>query len=250
MNSKNLVTNILFLLQILLLFLWVFESNVRIPVLLQPIGRMHPLILHFPIVLVILVFALHFFKNRIEATSYKNLHGVMLYLAALATSLTALMGFFLSMEEGYDSNLMNFHKWGGLCLSFFMYGLTISSPEAWVHKSLSYLSVITVLVTGHLGASVTHGNDFLFEPTMAKKVSIDQNSTVFETVVQPIIESKCVGCHNPEKKKGKLDMSSWEGMQIGGENGKIWITGNPEESDLIRRISLETAHDDHMLPDG
>ena len=51
---KNSLFNITFALNCLLLFLLLFENRLSIPVWLQVAGRMHPLILHFPVVLVIL----------------------------------------------------------------------------------------------------------------------------------------------------------------------------------------------------
>jgi len=189
-------------------------------------------------------------KKYIEEKSYVTIHDLLLYFASLTTSITVLMGFFLSMEEGYSSDLLILHKWTGVGLSFFMYMLIISAPGGIVYKSISYLSVVCIVFTGHLGASITHGNDFLLEPVMVKKIMIDENSTVYETVIQPIFESKCIGCHNPDKQKGELDMTTWEGIQKGGENGQIWEAGNSEESDFIQRIMLDIKHDDHMPPDG
>ncbi len=60
----------------------------------------------------------------------------------------------------------------------------------------------------------------------------------FVTQVQPLLETKCVECHNPTKTKGKLQMHSAEALLKGGENGAIVVAGKPEESEIIKRISV------------
>jgi len=58
---KNIFYNVILSLNCLLLFLLIFEGRLSVPSWLQVFGRMHPLIVHFPIVLVLVYFAFHFF---------------------------------------------------------------------------------------------------------------------------------------------------------------------------------------------
>ena len=51
---KNIVFNIIFAGNCLLLFLLAAEKYIVVPAWLQVIGRMHPLVLHFPVVLLLL----------------------------------------------------------------------------------------------------------------------------------------------------------------------------------------------------
>ncbi len=71
----------------------------------------------------------------------------------------------------------------------------------------------------------------------------------FTEKVQSILETNCVGCHNPEKTKGKLLMHTVEGLMKGGENGVIVVAGKPDESPLIKRITLPKDDDDIMPPE-
>lgn len=59
---KSAGGNIVFVLTIFIFFLLVFEGQLVIPVWLQPVGRMHPLILHFPIVVILIAMGLEFFR--------------------------------------------------------------------------------------------------------------------------------------------------------------------------------------------
>ncbi len=70
----------------------------------------------------------------------------------------------------------------------------------------------------------------------------------FTDKVQPILEANCVGCHNPEKTKGKLLMHTLDSFMKGGENGVIVVAGKPDESPLIKRITLPKDDDDIMPP--
>jgi hypothetical protein len=72
---------------------------------------------------------------------------------------------------------------------------------------------------------------------------------IYSGAVQKIIDSKCLACHTPEKKKGKLIMTSLELLTKGGDSGKPGIVpGKSGESEIYLRISLPKDHDDHMPP--
>ncbi|WP_050028560.1 DUF1549 domain-containing protein [Verrucomicrobium sp. BvORR034] len=68
--------------------------------------------------------------------------------------------------------------------------------------------------------------------------------------IQPLLESKCVECHNPSKSKGKLLMDSGEGLLKGGEGGAAVVPGAPEKSPVYSRVVLPHDHDDIMPPKG
>ena len=77
-----------------------------------------------------------------------------------------------------------------------------------------------------------------------------EEAHVYDNIVSPILESKCTSCHNGQKSKGDLILTTQSDILKGGENGSIIETGNSEASELIRRITLEDGHDDVMPPDG
>lgn len=68
--------------------------------------------------------------------------------------------------------------------------------------------------------------------------------------VRAIFEAKCVECHNPDKVKGKLLMTSRETFLKGGESGLALIGVGAEQSELVKRLILPTDHDDLMPPKG
>ncbi|MEP6846221.1 MAG: hypothetical protein ABI861_09470, partial [Panacibacter sp.] len=53
-RTKHILFNCTFFFNCLILFLLLFYSRIEVPAWVQVLGRMHPMILHFPVVLLIL----------------------------------------------------------------------------------------------------------------------------------------------------------------------------------------------------
>ena len=69
---------------------------------------------------------------------------------------------------------------------------------------------------------------------------------VFNKVILPILQEKCMKCHGPDKAKGKLRLHSQEHVKTA--DGLI-EPGNLEESELIYRITLPLNDpDDEKMP--
>jgi len=70
----------------------------------------------------------------------------------------------------------------------------------------------------------------------------------FKKDIAPVLEASCVKCHNPEKKKGKLDMTTKEAFMKGGGDGAIVESGKADASKMIKALSLPADDDDAMPP--
>ena len=68
--------------------------------------------------------------------------------------------------------------------------------------------------------------------------------------VRAVFEGKCLECHNPEKTKGKLLMTTREGFLKGGESAAALIGVAADQSELVKRLLLPADHDDLMPPKG
>jgi hypothetical protein len=89
-----------------LLFLLFFENRLLLPPWVQVAGRMHPLFLHFPIVLLLLYLVT--FWTPLKGEWPKNLG----LLATLTAIVTAIMGVLLALEEAREGSSFFWHKWG------------------------------------------------------------------------------------------------------------------------------------------
>ncbi len=72
----------------------------------------------------------------------------------------------------------------------------------------------------------------------------------FAKDIQPVLETRCLECHNPNKVKGKLLMDTAANMPKGGESGPAYVAGKADDSELIKRVILAKGHDDIMPPKG
>ena len=72
----------------------------------------------------------------------------------------------------------------------------------------------------------------------------------FAKSIQPILEKRCLECHGEKKQKAELRLDSKDAALKGSEDGKVIIPGKPDESAVVKRISLPEGHDDIMPPKG
>lgn len=260
MSLKNWHFNTLVGLNSFIIFFILFENSIQIPVFLQVVGRIHPLMLHFPIVILIASWCMFLFRKRIqkEVPNIKSVINALLFISALLISETVIMGLLLSKEGGYYGNSYLWHKYTGVLLSLLSLGLV-----AYIHfnQTQRYHYVFTVgmniamvllLLVGHFGASLTHGEDFISAPLVTKKTKeLDiENAMVFEDAVMPILQDKCMGCHNSSKPKGDLVLSDSASILKGGKNGKLFLAGNPATSLMIQRLLLDIEDQHRMPPKG
>ena len=255
---QSILSNLSFFIIVMLLFLLFFENKVSLPPVLQAIGRMHPLLLHLPIGLLVISFILWIARKSIDPGSFQNIFILVLHVTAFTACLTALMGFFLSKEGGYENDLLQTHKILGIITAILSYLLLLiyqSSPQkgALVVTTLT-VSLMALLVGSHFGSNLTHGEGFVFQPLQKeeefKEEIITDSSTLYAAAIKPILRSKCFSCHNEKKSKGELVMTSEEKILSGGKNGPIWKSGDALNSHIIQKINLPEDDKKHMPPKG
>ena len=140
---KAFAEQILVVLNIFIVFLLLFENKLILPYWLQPVGRMHPLLLHFPIVLLILGIVsdiYRFKKEKTNAAFYTKLSGLLLLSGAILSGITVIMGLFLSREEGYDGEAVAWHKWFGASVFFIASIIYWIRNKNWYSRRLSWSS--------------------------------------------------------------------------------------------------------------
>ncbi|MFT7171986.1 MAG: hypothetical protein ACI9NQ_000195 [Paracoccaceae bacterium] len=70
----------------------------------------------------------------------------------------------------------------------------------------------------------------------------------YDDDIFPIFEAKCLNCHNPDKKKGDLDLSTYMGTMAGSSGGKIALAGDGGSSKLFG-VTVQTE-EPIMPPEG
>lgn len=239
------------------------------------IGRFHPLLVHLPIGFLLLAFLLECFARleRFKKAGLGNAVPFSLLLGSISAIGAILTGYLLSLDGGYGEALLSTHMWLGITvavlslLAFILRTSFFDRPKIKkIYEGILLLMVVSLMATGHYGGSLTHGSDYLIrhmpEPLRSiaglppkqekgiKKIEDLDSARVFPDVIHPILDTRCVSCHNPEKKKGELLLTSYDELMKGGENGLILEEGNAEKSDIVRRLLLPEADEDHMPPEG
>jgi uncharacterized membrane protein len=230
---------------------------------LQFIGRFHPLLVHFPIALFLLVPVLEIVGRRAGFAHLRLSVSFVLALATPAATAAALLGWCLARSGGYSGTLITQHMWGGVALSIVCWVCWLW-PTWRPERGLTYavalaLGVGIVAWTGYRGGQLSLGRNHLTEhmPNRLRNLlgvedhreasgwSADPN-TFFGARVQPIFAARCINCHGADKHKGNLRLDSYRALMRGGKHGAVIQTGSVQGSDLFRRITLPASHDDFM----
>src|SRR3954471_15240002 len=64
-----------------------------------------------------------------------------------------------------------------------------------------------------------------------------QEKVTFQDHVLPVVEANCAKCHNSDKKKGDLDLTSYGSALAGGASGKVVVSGDVDASKLWKVIN-------------
>nr|WP_295872459.1 c-type cytochrome domain-containing protein [uncultured Chitinophaga sp.] len=232
------------------------------------IGRIHPLIVHLPIGILIIAFVLALLSRSSKRTGLRAALPLLLLAATLSAVASCVAGYLLSLDGGYDEQLLNTHLWLGI-------GVAVSSALLWLlavipaakrlaRFELPLFALLLVLVSaaGHYGGSLTHGDDYLLQAmppalqSFAGKKTIADNEAaytsvgdarVYEDLVAPVLSTRCYGCHNAQKLKGGLRLETLALIREGGEHGPVLKDSMPEESELFKRLVLPD-NDEHRMP--
>lgn len=235
------------------------------------LGRLHPVVVHFPISLLWVAFILELISWRKKSDAFKPAMHILLWIAAGGASLAVLFGLLLAQQDDYAGHLIQWHQWSGYA-TLLLAWVTLFCFKADEKKSfrlLLFLTVIGVSFAGHFGAMMTHGENYLnFSSSQIvqkiPKKNLDSIAKADLQKIDPIklkelnltlaakkiFENRCVECHGPKKSKGKLRLDDIAYMLKGGKEGPALVQGHPEKSEIIRRIKLAKLDDDAMPTKG
>lgn len=254
---NNIIFTITLSLNCLLVFLLLFESKLQVPVWLQVGGRMHPLLMHFPIVLLIMYASITLVEKigRRTKGSLESYSDPILLAAAATAVITALAGLFLSRETDYDAQALLWHKWFGAAVALISLGWYSFRKQLRAKKVVSIITacvaLVAITITGHEGANITHGQNFLLAPLSPAKetpqVPVEQ-AVVYSDVIHPILKAKCLSCHNSSKSKGELIMETQALLLKGGKSGRLWDLQSPGLGLMLERLHLPNEEKKHMPP--
>ena len=227
------------------------------------IGRFHPLIVHLPIGFIVLGILIELNKKKLEWSN--DALKFIFFWASITGIFSTISGFFQYQNGGYLWETVQNHFIAGvltiiLSFSFYLKLIENSIFKSIPRKLFTIANSVILILTGHLGGNITHGEKHLVEPinnligineeeTLTVKYYEDfKDKPLFSSVIQPIIDQKCVKCHNSKKSNGKLRMHNTKEFMKGGKSGSIINNDTPEISEMYIRIHLPKEEKKHMPP--
>jgi len=229
----------------------------------QFIGQWHPLLIHFPIGILLMAVALQFFQI-FSKKDFDASISILVLLGSIFAGLSCLAGWLLASTGDYNDEIVFFHRWSGI--STFILAL---ASYFWIRYRNYLFGVLLILIilTGHYGSILTYGEGYFLKPKLdstdiitAKNRSLlktekPKGETItsyypYEDQIVPILKTKCYSCHSTQKMKGRLRLDSEFFIRKGGKNGRILIPGNSLKSHLYTYLIKPEDDDLHMPPTG
>lgn len=234
----------------------------KIIVVLKYFGNFHPVIVHFPIVLNVLIFLITFCGERKEKYFKIEIEEVLIYLTTYFTLLTIFIGWLNSFENDFSDSNLNTHRYLGLCLGIFSYTLCVFYKSLFSSKLISKLTVSILILlttlTGYYGGILTHGEkhfsiEHIFQTEVDPEILIKNTpkdlQNEFTQNILPILNNNCIDCHGDEKRRGGLRLDGLKQIFSGGNSGST-INIKNGTSELLKRVSFEKNQSGFMPTKG
>ena len=241
---------------------------------LQFLGRLHPLLVHFPVGLLVVALLLEIRTIGGKRKELREGINWMVYIGAGFAVFSALFGWFLKTQDEYSGDLVDNHQYTGIATAVLALITAIilrstlkkATINLKAYRFMLFVTVVLLTVAGHLGANLTHGEDYLTEvlPGNEKGYSNLESSALLTELqgaselseqqkdklnleVRGLFAHKCYQCHSENKQKGELILENKTGVFKGGKSGLAVVPGKPEESEIYKRIILP-ANDKKVMP--
>lgn len=232
-------------------------------------GRLHPIMVHFPVALIVVMICLLVLVRFDNFAGAKPLVPVILWATFGSCLLAVWMGLSLEQNGQAAGEMLDEHKLQGIIMTVLVgmallgYYFTEKNRDLYV-LTMSILAGLMSFVAGHHGGAITHGETYLsavspvnfggdqvHSAEQAWGIGQSPDSvSVFEGLIHPILKTKCLNCHQTSNKFGGLNLESPDSLLAGGKSGPLWEAGNPHGSRLIQRVSLSQEDSEFMPPSG
>jgi uncharacterized membrane protein/mono/diheme cytochrome c family protein len=234
---------------------------------IETIGRLHPLLVHLPIGILLFAAALMVFA-RLTKSDLGAAVSFAWGAGAFMALLSCAVGLLLAQSGDYDADMVQIHQWAGLLTAGLGTVTFFVRKYRWIPASAT---VIVLSIAGHYGGNLTHGEGYLFsngeevlQAEQPGKTHQEQEVAVADSTgkklirrtfmyrdqVVPVLKAKCYSCHSATKKKGGLRLDTEAFIKKGGKNGAVLTAGNPAKSKVFTYLLLPEGDDRHMPPKG
>lgn len=229
-------------------------------------GSMHPLLVHLPIGFILAGLIIEVIKRMDPSLPLQRTARILWTLSFFSGIAAAACGLFLANSGLYIGDGLTIHKWVSLTLvlitavpaAHYAGIIRLGGGQKWtVMAGLAAL----LLVSGHFGGAMTHGETPLYRQLtfqqpqtdayqlMIRDLDLSDTILLYEDLLAPVFEDKCVVCHNPEVNRGNFDMSNHETL-IDDTFGDNVRPGDPWNSKVLKRVVISPDNKKFMPPFG
>lgn len=130
-------------------------------------GHFHVALVHLPIGILLFALLLQWLARKEKFKLLKPAVAVALLAGAVSAVLSCISGYLLSTTHRYDATLISWHLSSAIVLTVVAFTLYVKekNPGFDVPKNLLIASLfLLIIITGHLGGSLTHGAGYLTKP--------------------------------------------------------------------------------------
>lgn len=138
----------------------------------QVFGRLHPLVLHFPVALIVLAAVVEAARLKWDRPALAQLVPFLLTVGALGALSASATGWVFAHDyfpPPSDGWMLTWHRWLGIATTgiasmaawiAWHHAYTLRSRDRWLRHSAVWLTAVIITVTAHLGALMVWGTDY------------------------------------------------------------------------------------------
>ena len=232
-------------------------------------GRLHMLVLHFPIALLIVAAGIELVRAAAPrrtgwGASISQVAMACAVFGGLAGALTASSGWIHADAVGATEDLtLTLHRWLGVvgASAGFLAGLLAIASKLMPGRTLVGTTRVVLIVgaigvgaAGHFGGELVHGPGYLWEPLLPRDRApepaigadpsldpvVEARPVSFEKDVRPILESNCWRCHGSTRQRGDVRLDRLDDVL------QVVTPGDVAGSPLAEVLRLPEDDDLHM----
>lgn len=226
--------------------------------MIEYLGKFHPLLVHLPIGFLVLLGLFEWLALRPGGRRLHDANRLILLLTIPAALLSIALGWLMAENHHYDPRLLFRHRWLGTATGGAVLLLWAIRQRGWftAYRRGLFATLILLGIASHYGGSLTHGSDFLSWPKKRAAATPPRSmedllaQPAYATLIQPLFNNYCTGCHGETKAKGGLRLDSSEHVLEGGDSGSLFEPAEGAPTLIGWHLNLPDDDDDHMPPEG
>ena len=134
------------------------------------IGRLHPMLVHFPIGLVLIAAAAEVVAMMTDLRAWRIVAVANVRIGAALGIGAAMAGWRLASSPGMQAtSALEWHRWLGTIAAVAAFGAALATASAgsrspsgrWVYRTALFWAAALVAIAGHFGGLLVWGADFL-----------------------------------------------------------------------------------------